>query len=347
MANISDVAKMAGVSKATVSRVLNDLPVSRETLLKVTRAMRKLDYHPNAQARGLTLGRTNLIGVLVPGLDSPFYSPMLDSIETTLSRHGYHMVVSGVGQNIKRSVSYVHLLREKKIDGGLILTPRDVDVAAITKLASDGFPIVILDGSIDADVSCVVVDNFNGGLQAARHLLSLGHTRTAMIAGPADLPESRERIRGYEHALEEAGLTPNVIACEDYSEECGRAGIEAALAQSPRPSAVFCASDMMAIGAMEALEEKGLRVPDDMAVIGFDDIRDAHLVRPRLSTVHQPIAEMGSIGTGKLLRLISGEEKDYTRLVLKTELVVRDSCGARSGRPAGPKAQTGSPFPQA
>lgn len=332
MPTISDVAREAGVSKATVSRVLNNLPVSKETLAKVTRAMEKLQYRPNAQARGLTLKRSNLVGVLVPDLDSPFYAPILNSIESTLSRTGYHMVVCCVGQNIKRTVTYVHLLRERRIDGGLILTPRDIDTKAITKLIADGFPLVIIDGSLEADVSCVIVDNFQGGLQATRHLIGLGHKRIAMVTVSGDLPESAERIRGYREAMREAGLIPEEIICENYTKECGYASGFVILEKSPRPTAVFCASDMIAIGLMEFLEEKGIRVPDDLAIVGFDDISHASVVRPRLSTVHQPLAEMGSIGTGKLLRLLSGEEKDYTRLVLKTELVVRESCGVNRVR---------------
>lgn len=327
MPTISDVAKTAGVSKATVSRVLNGLPVSHDTQAKVTRAIKKLEYHPNAQARGLTLRRSDLVGVLVPEFNSPFYAPILDGIESALSDRGYQMVVCCVGQNITRSVSYVHLLRERRIDGGLVLTPRSADAEAITKLAEDGFPIVLIDGAIGAEVSSVVVDSFSGGVQAARRLVSLGHRRIAMIAGPDSLCESSERVRGYVSVMQEAGLDPEVVSSCGYSLDCGREGALALLSISPRPTAVFCASDMMAIGAMELFSERGLTVPGDIAVIGFDDIRDARLVRPRLTTVSQPMAEMGEMGAAKLLRLISGEERNAVRLVLRTELIVRESCG--------------------
>ncbi len=343
MATISDVAATAGVSKATVSRVLNGLPVRRETYDKVQRAMDRLGYHPNAQARGLTLKKTNTVGVLAPEFDSPFYGPILDGIHSVLAKCGYQMLVSCVGQNITRKVTYVQLLRERKIDGALILTPREVDVEPIRALATDGFPVVLIDGTIDAPVSSVVIDNFDGSVQATRHLISLGHSRIAMLSGPADLDESRERVRGYTHAMQEAGLEPGVLHASGYSAECGAAvssqllaetfGSQAAqdptTATSPDlPTALFCASDNMAIGVMQVLYDAGIRIPGDISLVGFDDVRDASLVRPGLTTVHQPVQDMGAAGAGKLLRLISGEETGVMKLVLRTDLIVRQSSGS-------------------
>lgn len=349
MATISDVALAAGVSKATVSRVLNGLPVRRETHDKVQRAMDKLGYHPNAQARGLTLKRTNTVGVLVPEFDSPFYGPILDGVHSALAKSGYQMLVSCVGQNITRKVTYVQLLRERKIDGALILTPREVDVEPIRALADDRFPVVLIDGMIDAPVSSVVIDNFDGSVQATRHLISLGHSRIAILSGPADLPESHDRVRGYTRAIQEAGLEPDVLYAAGYSAECGaaiasqllaaRSGSSASpvaqgsiLAIRPKlPTALFCASDNMAIGVMRVLYDAGIRVPEDVSIVGFDDVRDASLIRPGLTTVRQPTQEMGAAGAAKLLRLISGEEMGVMKLVLRTDLVVRQS----SGRPRG------------
>lgn len=343
MATISDVAAVAGVSKATVSRVLNGLPVRRETYDKVQRAMDRLGYHPNAQARGLTLKRANTVGVLVPEFDSPFYGPILDGVHAALAKWGYQMLVSCVGQNITRKVTYVQLLRERKIDGALILTPREVDVEPIRTLAGDRFPVVLIDGMIDAPVSSVVIDNFDGSVQATRHLITRGHSRIALLSGPVDLPESQERVRGYSCAMQEAGLEPHVLHASGYSAESGVAVASQLLAacsgsqaaQDPTvatrpglPTALFCASDSMAIGVMQALYDAGIRVPDDVSIVGFDDVRDASLVRPALTTVRQPMQDMGAAGAAKLLRLISGEETGVMKLVLRTELVVRQSSGS-------------------
>jgi len=343
LATISDVALAAGVSKATVSRVLNGLPVRRQTYDKVQRAMDRLGYHPNAQARGLTLKRANTVGVLVPEFDSPFYGPILDGIHAALAKCGYQMLVSCVGQNITRKVTYVQLLRERKIDGALILTPREVDVEPIRALAGDNFPVVLVDGMIDAPVSSVVIDNFDGSVQATHHLVSRGHSRIALLSGPADLPESQERVRGYSYAMREAGLEPHVLHAFGYSAESGAAIASQLLAahsasqayQDPTaatrpglPTALFCASDNMAIGVMQALYDAGIRVPDDVSIVGFDDVRDASLVRPALTTVRQPMQDMGAAGAAKLLRLISGEETGVMKLVLRTELVVRQSSGS-------------------
>lgn len=328
MPTISDVAREAQVSKATVSRVLNNYEVSPELKGKVVRAMRKLDFQPNAQARSLSLKRSNLIGVIVPEIRRPFYGEIVAGIEETLAGAGYHLVLCSTQNRPGHEVNIARLLRERRVDGLLVVTPREYDPEIWRGLEARNFPLTMIDGSVSPGVSTVMVDNYEGSLAAARHLVELGHRRVAFIAGQ-DTPECRERLRGYREALTGAGLPfdPQLAVSGDYLEASGAAAMARLLELEERPTAVFATSDLMAIGALQTLRRAGLSVPEDISLVGFDDIEPSRWISPALTTVRQPLRQMGEIGARKILKVLSGEEPDVTRIVLHCDLIIRESSG--------------------
>lgn len=327
MANISDVAREAGVSKSTVSRVINcNNIVSEEMRVRVTRAMKKLDFQPNAQARSLSLKRNNFIGVIVPEIRRPFYGEIIDGIEETLVNAGYYLALCSTHNQPGHELNLARLMRERRVDGLIIVTPRELDSKTLQNLAAEKFPVTLIDGTAKALVSSVIIDNYEGARTAVRHLIKLGHRRIGLIAG-LDTPECRERLRGYREALETANIAfdPSLVVRGDYLEESGASATEKLLSLHGRPSAVFATSDLMAIGALRTMRSYGLQVPDDISLVGFDDIEPARWVSPMLTTIRQPLRQMGEIGAKKMLKILNGEEPEITRIVLSGELIERES----------------------
>lgn len=327
MATINEVAKRAGVSKATVSRVLNNRPVSSETQAKVLKAMRELKYQPNAQARGLSLRQAKIIGLIAPDLRGDFYGPVILGIEEVLQRNDFNLIVSRAQSKEYRLAK---MLKEKKVDGLIIATPRRIGEKGILALKKDNFPVVVIDGNVGEQVSSVEVDSYQGAFQATEHLIKLGHTRIGVISSPYGFKESRDRLRGYQDALKQYGLAyeEGLVREGDYTMASGEREIDQFLAFESRPTAIFAFNDLMAIGVIHGLFKKGLSVPKDMAVVGFDDSEVAKVFYPPLTTVRQPIKEMGAVAARKMLAILSGEETAITHIILQTSLVVRASCGA-------------------
>jgi DNA-binding LacI/PurR family transcriptional regulator len=327
MANISDVAREAGVSKATVSRVINgNSVVSEEMRMRVTRAMKRLNFQPNAQARSLSLKKSNFIGVIVPEIRRPFYGEIIDGIEETLVNAGYYLALCSTHNRPGHELNLARLMRERRVDGLIIVTPRELDSKTMQDLADEKFPVTLIDGTAKALVSSVIIDNYEGARVAVRHLIKLGHKRIGLIAG-LDTPECRERLRGYRETLEAANIAfdPALVVRGDYLEESGASAMEQLLKLHEPPSAVFATSDLMAIGALSAIRNHDLQVPDDIALVGFDDIEPARWVTPSLTTVRQPLRQMGEIGAKKMLKILNGEEPEITRIVLSCELIERES----------------------
>ncbi|NLY92185.1 MAG: LacI family transcriptional regulator [Firmicutes bacterium] len=327
MATINEVAKLAGVSKATVSRVLNNRPVSSETYAKVMKAIRELKYQPNAQARSLSLRRAKVIGLIAPDLQGVFHGPIIMGVEQVLQNNDFNLIVSRVQSKEYRLAK---MLKEKKVDGLIITTPRQIGEKAILALKRDNFPVVVIDGNVGKQVSSVEIDNYQGAFQATEHLIKLGHTRIAVISSPPSFRESQERLLGYQDALKQYNLPfdSTMVREGDYLLPSGEREMEKLLALPSPPTAVFAFSDLMAIGAIHCLFKKGFSVPKDMAVIGFDDSIVAQSFYPPLTTVRQPIMEMGVVAARKMLAILSGEEVEPTHVILQTSLVVRASCGA-------------------
>lgn len=334
MVTIKEVARRAGVSVATVSRVYNHSHrVREETRVRVRRTAQRLGYSPHGAARSLVTNRTHTIGVLLPDLYGEFFSELIRGIDQTAQARGYHVLLSSARSRIESLEPALRSMRGR-VDGLILMTP-DLDAAAAGRSLPAGFPVVLLNGPpSDAACDSFVIANFDGARSMVRHLASLGHRRIAIICGAEQNFDAAERLRGYRTALAELGLDtdPGLELPGDFSEAAGHDAARRMLERDLRPSAVFAANDGMAIGALSAFRDAGLRVPEDIAVAGFDDIPMARYVEPTLSSVRVDISELGKNATDRLLDAL-GEPAPRTlrHHTLPTTLVVRRSCGAPGG----------------
>ncbi len=335
-----DVARLAGVSRTTVSLVLNNVPdvhISPETRQRVLEAARQLNYYPDASARRLVSGKTSTIALVWHrGPDrtyrDAFLPGLLQGATHAARRYGYYVLFRPI-ESDEPDDAWVELARGRHTDGLILSGPRSDDTALLD-LHREGFPLVLHGQLPGADIPSVDVDNERGAMIAVRHLLALGHRRIGMVTNaPLAYTASRQRLEGYRRALEEAGIPFDeaLVRYGNFDEESGRQAMEALLALAEPPTAVFVASDMVAIGALRALREQGRRVPEDMAVVGFDDIATSRYLIPALTTVHVPAFGLGWSAAELLIRIIEGDTPNETPVRLETELVVRESCGARSG----------------
>ncbi len=331
------VAEAAGVSRTTVSLVLNDVPdahISLETRQRVLEAARRLNYYPDAAARRLASGESRTIALVwhrAPDRTyrDAFLPGILEGVARAARHYGYHVLFRSVGVE-DASGSYASLVRSRHTDGLILSGPRSDD-EHLFQLHREGFPLVLHGHLAGADIPSVDVDNVQGAMMAVEHLIALGHRRIGMVTNaPLAYAASQQRLEGYRHALEEAGIPydQSLVQHGNFDEESGYAAIEALLALGDPPTACFVASDMVALGALKALQEEEVRVPDDVALVGFDDITAARFISPALTTVHVPAFGLGWSGAELLIRLIKGDRPDQTQIVLRTELRVRVSCGA-------------------
>lgn len=345
-ATIKDVAREAGVSVATVSRVLNgSAPVREETRARILDAARALRFTPNASARSLSTRRTTALGVVLPDLHGEFFSELLRGVDRVAQQHGRHLLVSS-SHHDSHGIAEALRAMHGRVDGLVVMAP-DVAAEALGEALPHGLPTILLNcapaalaGADPHRVRLLSVDNYGGAAAMVRHLASVGHARIAFIGGAAHNADARERRRGYVEAMQALGLaTPASYQQRgDFSEEGGWRAAQALLAESPRPTAIFAANDMMALGAMRAAREHGLDVPHDIAVTGFDDIPTARYVSPPLTTVRVDVEALGARAATLLLermRAIAAPvapplDRDDRRVrhheVLPGTLVVRASC---------------------
>lgn len=319
------VARTAGVSPATVSRILNgSARVSERKRAAVDAVIKALNYRPNALARGLAQGRTNSIGVLTQDIASPFYGEALRGIEDALKDTGaIPLIVSG-HWILRDEVERLEHLLSRRVDGLVILTGSLTD-DALVRYATE-VPLVVTGRDLDApNVTSLRFDDYAGARVATQHLLDLGHRRIAHIAGPQDHFDSRERLRGYREALIDAGIEPDddLVVHADFHEPGGLLAINQLIAARTPFTAVFAANDQSAYGARLALHTHGIRVPEDISIVGFDDLPVSNYVVPPLTTVKQPAYEMGEIAARALVSMIHGQQA-LCRLP-QPELIVRDS----------------------
>jgi LacI family transcriptional regulator len=343
MANIKDVAREAGVSVATVSRVFNDSGrVSEETRRRVRQVAEKLHFWPNGVARSLILSRTHAIGVLLPDLHGEFFSEVIRGVDLAARREGLHVLVSSSHSDTKELVTALRAMRGR-IDGLIIMAP---DPDSIPAIRANGWdcPVVLLGpGGETHDFDTVSLANFDGAYALVRHLQRLGHKRIATLTGPAGNRDAQQRLEGYRAAMREAGVsqTRTLELHGDFTEPSGYQGVQAFLELANRPSALFVANDVMAVGALGALREARVRVPRDVAVAGFDDIAIARHLTPPLTTVHVDAYQLGERALQRLLRRDAGEPAPgRSHEVLPTWLVVRASCG---GTPSEGRRSTDAP----
>lgn len=326
---IREVARQAGVSVATVSRVVNEKgPVREETRRRIEGVVEKLRYAPHGAARSLITRKTRTLGVLLPDLFGEFFSELIRGIDGAARERGYHLLVSGSHGDGIETRTMLRAIRGR-VDGLIALSP-DLDASAFEENLPDGLSVVLLNCDIGrSSFPSVRVDNYGGAFAVVRHLMELGHRRIAFVTGPARNHDAAERLRGYRDALgQQAGARTWEVA-GDFREEAGYGAALRILRGKP-PTAVFAANDAMAIGMLCACRERRVRVPEDIALAGFDDIPTARFVTPALTTVRVPIADLGSLATMRLLRALEGgglfERHDE---VLPATLVVRSSCGGR------------------
>ncbi len=324
---MQQVADMAGVSKATVSRVLNGLGVKPETEQKVKAVMEKLQYRPHRFARGLASHKTGFLGVVTPSLN-PFVAAVLTGMEDEARRQG-KLITLGVfssGDNENREAIRA-LTDPPVVDGLLFFLPTAPMEGLIKSLLQVNFPLVVAsERRFENMVSSVIIDNFNGAKQATEYLIGKGHRRIGFITGWPELSDSQDRQQGYEQALQEAGIQtdPSLVLPGNYTIPAGEEAAKKFLAMSDPPTAVFAANDAMAIGVLKILESE--KREGAFAVLGFDDIEMAAFVRPALTTVGYDLFELGSQAVHKLMQRVRGEEKVHSTLQLKTHLVIRDSA---------------------
>jgi LacI family transcriptional regulator len=327
MVKIVDVARRAGVSVGSVSRVINDHPtVTPATRARVELAVRELGYVPNAIAGSLRSRRSKMVGLIIPDVTNPFFSELALHVERSAAAAGYNVILGNSDNSVDQETYYLHALAVRRVDG-IIFVP----ASEASRSAEIAIPVVGVDREIGG-CPFVASDNRAGAKSATEYLHALGHDLIGCVAGPKDLPNARERRRGYEEVarpiLRAAGVDPSdYIVSADFSYDSGYAATRSLLKVSPRPTAIFASSDQQAIGGLRAAADLGLAVPLDLSIVGFDDIPIAKLVMPRLTTVAQPVAEIGVLAMQILLDLLSGAEAPLQRRhLLATSLQLRQSC---------------------
>ncbi|MCM3413182.1 LacI family DNA-binding transcriptional regulator [Metabacillus litoralis] len=324
---MSDVAKLANVSPATVSRVLSnpDL-VSKETREKVMEVINKVNYKPHIVARQFRTKETKIILVVVPDITSAFFSKVLRGIEHVAVKNGYQVILGDTENDTDREQEYINLLLQKQADGMVLLTARQ-DKAKLEEIA-EHFPMVLaceyMDGS---NVPTVSIDNISSARKATEHLIQQGHTKIAHITGPINVVLGRDRLRGFQQAMmsHDLEIDSAYIQEGDFSFESGYNQMLKFLALETPPTAVFAFNDEMAMGAIKAVKDSNLLVPNDVAIVGFDNIKMASVIEPNLTTIDQPKYEIGKKAMELLLNLINGEELQKKKFVMKDELIVRES----------------------
>lgn len=309
---IKDVAQKANVSIATVSRVLHNLGgYSDQTKQKVDQAIKELKYQPNAIARGLINKRTQTIGVLFPDVSSSFSSDLLHGISEYVHEHNYSVIVCNTDQDGKRTLKYLQLLREKQVDG-IIFSSEVLKQEYYDMLESMNVPVVLVSSRTDyANVPYVKVDDYQAAYDAVYYLITKGHRSISMISGTKGDPiAGTPRVEGYRKALEAHGIAfdSRYLVYGDFSYDSGCRAMEVLLRRTPEATAVFAASDEMAIGALSVVTKHGMNVPEDISIMGYDDLRLARMVNPPLTTVRQPLYDIGMTASEKLIGMIETGE---------------------------------------
>lgn len=325
--SIKDIARVAKVSHSTVSRALRNSPlVSRETAERIRQIAEEMGYRPSAVARSLVTRKTKTIGVVVTTIADPFIAEVVSGIEEVANDHGYSVFLANSNADPDREIKVVHSFHERRVDGILVTASR-VGALYIGHLSEMKVPIVLINNQHPGEfVHSVMIDNVTASRMATEHLIHLGHRRIAYIGDQFGYQSDTERFAGYRQALERAGLTfqPELVVHGDGKPEGGMRAMEQLLRLSPLPTAVFCYNDMTALGALRVARMRGLRVPEDISLVGFDDLFIASYTEPPLTTIRQPKRRMGQRAMELLLQLLRGEDSQQT-IWMQGELIVRHS----------------------
>ncbi|MEL7832667.1 LacI family DNA-binding transcriptional regulator [Fodinibius sp. Rm-B-1B1-1] len=333
--SIDEVAKLAYVSRSVVSRVLNDHPnVSDEARERVLEVVEKYNYRPSSVARGLATNQSYEIGILAPrrcdeALANGFWSLLHLGIFEECIQQGYYVSMSPISSDLESDIEE-YVLDNKRLDGFILLTQEVTDVVA-NKLADRDIPLVLVGhGPANPNLVSVDVDNFAGAYKATNHLIELGHRDIGIMLADLDMQEAADRFTGYKKAHEDAGITvqEDIISTGDYSQQNGYDTMMGWINERDDLTAVFCTGDTLAMGALSALNAENISVPDEMAVVGFDDLPFAQYTIPSLTTVKQPITKKGKWAANLLINQIEDKDGQVVHENLEPELIVRESCGA-------------------
>ena len=331
MATIKDVAKMAGVSTTTVSHVINKTRfVAKETEEAVMQAIKSLKYSPSAVARSLKVNTTKSIGMIVTTSESPYFAEIIHAVEDHCYRQGYSLFLCNTQNDPEKIKNHVEMLTKKRVDGLLVMcseyTQHSLDVLS----SFSSVPMVVMDWGPNTDTDIIEDNSFTGGYLATKHLIDCGHKEIGLIAGELDKTTAKTRYEGFVKAMNEANLPihENWIMEVFFEPEDGYECMKKILAQDSLPTAVFCCNDVMALGAISAITEKGLRVPDDISIIGYDNIHSSRFYAPPLTTIHQSKSRLGAQAVNLLFERIANKDNDNHekhRIAIHPELVIRKS----------------------
>jgi len=328
MVTMQDVARRARVSTTTVSHVINETRfVSEELRARVYQAMRVLDYQPDAIARSLRRKKTQNIGMIIPDISYPFLAEVARGVEDVGFELGYNVILCDSNGALEKEAACIDLLRAKRVDG-IVFVAAGESASHVQTLIEQGMPVVVCDRELPgAEVDTVIADNVGSGYQATEHLIRVGHRRIGCIAGSRDMCISNKRVEGYKRTLERHGfpLCDELVAHGDFRCKGGYEAMRELVALDKPPTAIFACNDLMAVGAICAASKRRLRIPQDIAIIGCDDIALASFTNPSLTTIVQPKHGMGAIAVKMLVERIEDKSKPPTKRILPTELVIRDS----------------------
>lgn len=334
MTSIRKVSKVAGVSVATVSRAMRHPDrVRKETRDKVLEAIEAVGYRPNMLARNFRAKKAFAVVVLVPNIANPFFSRVIRGIEQGAQQEGYAILLGDTQGLKEREAEYTSLVTSRQADGVIQLSANVDGVLDILNVADGQAPIVnACECAIDPPCPTVRIDNVGAAKDAVEHLIDLGHERIGIVLGPGESPLTRDRLTGYKQALKDHNLDfdKRLTVSGDFSLDSGRRAVATLRAVNDPPTAIFCCNDEMAIGAMHRVKKDGFSVPDDISIVGFDDIEFASYVDPPLTTIAQPTEELGKVAFSVLLELLEGRTPEQTEFVLPTELVIRESTGRKA-----------------
>jgi LacI family transcriptional regulator len=332
---IAEIAAKAGVSVPTVSRVLNHRPdVAPATRARVENVIKESGFVRSGVANALRKGSSGIIDIIVPDLANPYSIEIIRGVEEVLERTELRLAVSAINDDLQRERRWLAKVINGATDGAILVLTQGQS-KRLKELSLHNIPFVVVDhrGELGTDVPSVGATNWFGGRAATEYLLSLGHHRIAVIGGSSTLRCSLDRIAGYRFALEDAGIPidPALIRPGEFKQHTGYEQTCALLALPEPPTAIFAGSDIQALGVYSALHAHGINVPESMSVVGFDDVPIASMINPPLTTIRQPLIEMGRVATTMLLRMIAGEPLDSIRVELTTTLMIRESCSPSAG----------------
>ncbi|AKL94818.1 transcriptional regulator [Clostridium aceticum] len=330
---IKDIARIANVSTTTVSKIVNNKidDIGDATVAKVRKIIKEENYTPNRLARSMVLKKTKTVGLIIPDVQNPYFTKLVRGAEDAANERGYNIFFCNTDDDLDKEISYMNMLIEKQVDGIVLAgaSHRDKKREKEYKLS---IPVVVVDRDVNFTniAGEISIDNLQGAYDALNHLISLGHTEIIYISGSLGIKPTTERLEGYKKAHVDHGLVykEENIFFGDYSSEFGEQ-IVAEVVKNKAATGIFCGNDMIALGVIKGLTRRGYKIPEDISVVGFDDISLASLMTPELTTIRQPSYAIGSKAINTLIDLVEKKKVDAEKLVLKTELVIRETTSRR------------------